>query len=258
MNQVIETKSVRGHDVYLFQKGQGEVLLYLHGAGDVEQWSKSLEELSSSYHVIAPLHPGFGSSPRIDWIETVEDLVFYYKDLLDDINAEKVHLIGAHIGGWIATEFAVRYPERVKSLVLIDSIGIKAKGQSYTDIFSYNHEQVRSLEFYQMNNELILSEEEKETKTRDRRMLAQLTWKPRMYNPKLEGRLFRITSPTLVVWGKEDKIVPTAIGEKLTSLIPKANFVLIDECGHLPQIEKPIELRNEIEKFLNQQKEGVK
>lgn len=237
-----ETLNVRDHDLHVLHGGDGEALLYLHGYDDAGIWTKALNNLSQFYYVYAPEHPGFGDSPRLDWIETVDDMVFYYMDLLDSFHIDKVHVMGSDLGGWIAAEMATRHPERIKSLTLIESYGIRVKGNPGADIFALNQETLKSLKYY--NPELCpdLSQEEEERMIYNRRMLAQLAWKPRLFNPKLEERLFRIQIPTLIVWGSEDKVAPLAIGEKYTRLIPGAQLKIINECGHVPTIEKPEEL----------------
>lgn len=258
MEPTIKIIGIRGHDLHLLQKGQGEDFLYLHAASDVGKWTESLDKLSESYRVFAPQHPGFGDSSRLDWIESVDDMVFYYRDFLDTMKIDRVHLMGGSIGGWIAAEFAVRYPERVKSLIIVGAVGIRVKGQPYADIFALNPGQLKSLSFFRSELAPVLSEEEQEIRMRDRRMLAQLAWEPRLFNPKLAERLFRIQAPTLIVWGKQDGIAPLGIGEKYAGLIPGARLKVLDECGHVPSIEKPLELAREVEQFLSEQSEGAR
>jgi pimeloyl-ACP methyl ester carboxylesterase len=237
-----ETLNVRGHDLHVLHSGDGEALLYLHGYDDAGIWTRPLDELSQFYHVYAPEHPGFGDSPRLEWIETVDDMVFYYIDLLDSLQIDKVHVIGSSLGGWIAAEIATRHPERLNSLTLVNSFGIRVKGNLGADIFALNQESLKPLKYYNPELAPVLSQEEEEKLIYNRRMLAQLAWEPRLFNPKLEERLVRIHIPTLVVWGREDKVAPLVIGEKYANLIPGAELRVIEECGHVPTIERPADL----------------
>ncbi len=255
MKQMIE---FNGHILNFIQKGQGEDLLYLHAENDVGLWTETLEQLSEFCRVLAPQHPGFGDSARLDWIETIDDMVFYYKDFLDAMNIEKANLMGASIGGWIAAEFAVRYPERVKSLILVGALGIRVKGHPYTDIFIVNEEELNALQYYNSETIPSFTDEQQTSRLKDRRMLAQLVWQPRMFNPKLEERLHRIRVPVLIVWGKQDRIAPLAVGEKYMSLIQDSNLKVLEECGHAPMIEKPLELAREVIHFLNNSKGRIK
>ena len=79
--------------------------------------------------------------------------------------------------------------------------------------------------------------------------LASLAWNP-TYDPKLERRLERITSPTLIVWGKNDRLVPSAYGDAFHGLIPGSELVILEGTGHMPMFEKPEEWSNAIREFL--------
>ena len=78
-----------------------------------------------------------------------------------------------------------------------------------------------------------------EIATRNREMAARLTWKPYMHNPRLAHFLPRVTNRTLIVWGREDRIVPVECGEQYRRLLPDATLTVLERCGHLPPIEQP-------------------
>src|SRR5262245_60751638 len=126
---------VRGTVVRILQEGDGPPLLYLHGAGGAGRWLTFQERLAQRFTVLAPSHPGHGGSPAADWIEHISDLAFLYLDLLDTLAIERVHLVGASFGGWIAAEIAVMASHRLRSLVLIDPVGIKLDGWIYPFLF---------------------------------------------------------------------------------------------------------------------------
>jgi pimeloyl-ACP methyl ester carboxylesterase len=79
---------------------------------------------------------------------------------------------------------------------------------------------------------------------------AKVGWNPYLHDPKLESRLRRVTAPTLVVWGRQDGIVPLAYAEKWKGLIAGARLEVIDRCGHLPSIERPAALADAVTGFL--------
>ena len=74
---------------------------------------------------------------------------------------------------------------------------------------------------------------------RNREMTARLTWKPYMHNPRLAHFLPRVTNPALIVWGREDQIVPVECGEQYRRLLPNARLTVLEKCSHLPPIEQP-------------------
>ncbi len=123
--------SVRGTPVQMLEDGAGPPLLFLHGAGGAGRWLPFQERLAKEFTVRMPSHPGHGGSPAADWLEHISDLAFHYLDLLDALGLERVHLVGASFGGWIAAELATMASHRLRSLVLIDPVGIKVDGWIY-------------------------------------------------------------------------------------------------------------------------------
>ena len=93
-----------GCEIELYRKGGGERILVLHGGKDLHGWHPYLDRLAERHDVIAPVHPGFGASTRAPEIETIDDLAYFYLDLIDDQEWSPVHLVGVGLGGWIAAE----------------------------------------------------------------------------------------------------------------------------------------------------------
>ena len=115
-------------DVAYRRAGSGEPVLFLHGAGSTRMWLPFYERLSQSVDLIAPEHPGFGDTAFPDWLDGFDDLVLHYRDFLELLSLERVHLVGFSLGGWIASELAIFYPERLKSLTLITPAGLAPAG----------------------------------------------------------------------------------------------------------------------------------
>src|SRR5262245_17795306 len=111
---------VRGKAVQLWQGGDGQPLLYLHGAG-LYIWMPVHNWLAGRRRVFLPVHPGFGESEGFDEIEDIEDLVFHTVDVMDELGLEQADVVGLSLGGWLAAELALRHPQRVKRLVLVDA-----------------------------------------------------------------------------------------------------------------------------------------
>jgi pimeloyl-ACP methyl ester carboxylesterase len=231
--------------VDLLAAGSGPALLFLHGAGGAGRWLPFHERLAGHFTVHAPSHPGHGGSPAAEWIEHISDLAFHYLDLLDDLGAERVHLVGASFGGWIAAELATMASHRLASLTLIGSVGIKVEGWIYPFLFAMELPQLVQTVFHDMSNALALAPRDMTSVDglaelyRERTALARVAWNPYLYNPLLRRRLARITAPTLLCWGEHDRVAPLPCAEAWAKEIPGATLRIFGASGHLPHVEEP-------------------
>jgi pimeloyl-ACP methyl ester carboxylesterase len=226
-----------------FRQGGGSTLLFLHGAGGLSGWLPFFDQLAARHDVLVLEHPGFGSSDNPDGIRNVADVAMYYLDVLDGLKAGKVHLVGHSLGGWIAAEAAVRNCHHLASLTLIAPAGIRVKGVPIGDNFIWSPEETaRNLFFDQSFAERMLAqtptEQEAEMLLRSRFMAAKLGWEPRWFNPALERWLHRIAVPTLVMWGEDDKLLPSCYAALWGQRVPNVKVKVIPQCGHLPHLEK--------------------
>jgi pimeloyl-ACP methyl ester carboxylesterase len=134
----MERLKISGMEVEAYVQGEGRALLFLHGEDYFQQHRPFLDALARTWRVIAPRHPGFGSTPLPDHFMKVDDLAYLYLDLLDDMQIERPLVVGASFGGWIALELAVRVPERIDRLALLGTFGVKLGGRyerDFADIF---------------------------------------------------------------------------------------------------------------------------
>jgi pimeloyl-ACP methyl ester carboxylesterase len=220
-----------------------------------------IERLAARWRVLAPSHPGFGGSSLPPNCDSVDDLAYVYLDLLREIGP--AHVVGLGFGGWIAAELAVRCAHDVRSLVLVDALGIKVGDRTTADIadmfvvspaelvaLSWHDAARGKLEMPLPVAERGASEDEVTMLLENRRAAALFGWKPFMHHEKLRGRLARIDRPTLVVWGASDGIVSAAYGRAYAASIPGARFELIGEAGHYPYLERPAEFLDVVEPFL--------
>jgi pimeloyl-ACP methyl ester carboxylesterase len=249
--------TVDGCRIRLMRAGSGPPLLYLHGARGASTWLPFMELLAQRFDVIVPEHPGFGQSDTPDWLDNVGDLAYFYLDLMETLGLDRVHLVGTSLGGWIAAEIAVRSCAQLKSLVLSAAAGIHVKGVSKGDIFLWSPEKfVRSLYHDQKLADAAvaqpLGEAEQMTDMKNRLATAKLAWQPRLYNPHLGKWLHRIKVPTLVLWGDDDKIIPPPYGPAFAKLIPGARLEVINNCGHVPQLECADEWVGRISAFVEE------
>lgn len=257
--QHVRTIDLGGRKTQIMEGGEGEPLVYLHSAYGENLWLPFHQKLSESFHVIAPAHPGFAASEGMDDIDSMEDMVFHYIDLLDHLSLGRVNIAGVSLGAWIAAELATRYPDRVKRMALAAPAGLWLDAHPMTDMFAYlrRPEKLRAILFHDPSAALAqlvippeASEEQMTEAYKAMAATARLAWNPPGHNPKLAGRLRRIKSPALIIWGDDDKLIPTAYAEEWASRINNARVEIIKECGHMMMFEKEDEFVSAIKDFL--------
>jgi pimeloyl-ACP methyl ester carboxylesterase len=238
--------TVRGTRVRVLEAGSGEPLLYLHDAGDLGEWAPLLSGLAGRHTVCRPDHPGFNASADGTDIDSVHDLAFFYLDLLDEIGADRAVVIGAGLGGWLAADLATIEPGRVSKLILAGAHGIRA-GQPVPDVFLLNPAELAELTYHTgearsaalgQAGQLADDADRFARYLRNRAATAHLGWNPYLHDPKLPRRLHRITAPTLILWGGQDRILPAGQARRWAELVPGARVTIIEEAGHLPFAEQ--------------------
>lgn len=245
-----------GATIQLFRAGSGEPLLFLHPSGGAGQWRPYHGLLTEHFDVIAPDSPGFGHSDAIEWVEGIDDLVFFTLDLLDRLGLESPNVVGASFGGWLAAELAVHAPHRVGRLVLIDAIGLDLPDHPYADLFAMTREETIAALFHDaaVGERVFPPDPDIEALVqdyKDKTAFAKVAWNPFFCNPKLERRLRRITAPTLVLWGADDRVVSVEHGNRYAELIPGAKLTVFESCGHAALVEKTQPAVDAIVEFLS-------
>ena len=214
-------------------------MLALHAEDAAGQWRPFHQALAAHADVVLPEHPGFGDAERPEWLHTVLDLAYCHLEVLDKLGLERVHLVGESLGGWVAAELAALAPERFRSLTLIAPMGLLVEG--LPDVFIMNRAKWRSV------TRLADPEPEDEAPSIDQLIkesrvqasLARVGWNPYLHDPRLPHWLHRAAMPALVVWGKEDRLMPASTTERWRDLLPQAQVALIDDAGHFPALEQP-------------------
>ncbi|HWT91360.1 MAG TPA: alpha/beta hydrolase [Solirubrobacteraceae bacterium] len=232
------------------RKGAGEPLLFLHGAGLTRQWLPLYDALARTFDVIVPEHPGFGDTELPDWLETFDDLVLHYDALLRTLGIERPHVVGHSLGGWTAAELAVFYPERFASLTLISAMGLRVPEAPAADPFRWSEAKAGEMllngvgeqyaEFLQQDEEPL---EQMLHEYGEGITFARLTWNPR-YDVRLDRRLGRLQTPTLVLHPADDNYIPVAHSERYAELIPGARLEVLDgqdgePASHVITIQQP-------------------
>ncbi|MFL6948681.1 MAG: alpha/beta fold hydrolase, partial [Xanthobacteraceae bacterium] len=116
---------VDGIGIDMIERGRGRPLLFLHPEIGIERTAPVLDHLARGARVLAPSHPGFGRSELPRWMNSVDDLAYFYLDFLETLDLRDVVVVGVSLGGWIAAAIAVKSTERLSRLVLGNPIGIK-------------------------------------------------------------------------------------------------------------------------------------
>ena len=253
-----ETVDIAGRPTVITSGGTGEPFVYLHSSlGESTMWLPFYQAFARKYRVLVPTHPGFGKSGGFDQIDTIEDMAFHYIELFDALGIEQAILGGVSLGGWIAAEFAVRWPERVKKLWIAAAPGLWVEDQPLGDLFRLmqDRRRIRQMLFDDpegaMASLVIKDDPDEQTLLgayQAMTVLARLVWE-RPYDPKLAARLRRVTCPTLLLWGDHDRLVPPAYGEAYKQALPQAELKRIAGCGHLPMFEKEKEFVETILRF---------
>jgi len=253
-----EVIDLRGRPVSIMSGGEGPPFVYLHSTlGESMRWLPFHAAWSKRFTVYSPMHPGFGQSGGFDQIDTIEDMAFHYVELFDALGLGEVILGGVSLGGWIAAEFAVRWPERVKKLWLSATPGMWVEEQPLPDLFRdmAHPSRLRSLLFHDPDGymaKMVLGDNPDEARRiagfQAMTVLARLVWE-RPYDPKLAQRLHRIQCPTLLVWGANDRLIPPAYGEAYRKHLPQSEMKIIPNCGHLAMFEKEAEFVEAVTTF---------
>jgi len=255
VNEVITAEGVSQRP--RFFGSSGENVLLLHGQYGARQCEALARQLGGQARVCLPTHPGYDDLDRPEWLERIPDLAHYYFSLLEEMNWERVHVIGHDIGGWIAAEMAVRQCKVFNRMSLISPFGLHVEGSAPQDFFLLNDERFAQESVYQpdMAKRVFegLGDDEALTVIRNREMTAKLGWQPRLHDWQLAKWLHRARVPAQVIWGENDAIQPVGVMAGWLDRLPDAAGVTIPACGHLPQIEQCDVLVKEVQQFANYQ-----
>ena len=225
------------------ERGSGRPILVLHGGGGPQSVSSFAEALSARAYVLTPIHPGFAGEPRPQWFNSIDDLALTYLELLERLDLCDVMVVGFSIGGWIASELAVRDTTRLSSIVLVDAVGIEVEGHAIADVFPLTPDELSALSYHNPAafriDPATLSPDQVAARAANFQALGVYGQEPGMHDPKLRRRLGRVRIPALVVWGESDGVVDADYGRAYAQSLPNARFKLIPEAGHVPQIEQP-------------------
>jgi pimeloyl-ACP methyl ester carboxylesterase len=237
------TLDIAGIETVVHTIGSGPPLVFLHAAGTFTGF-EAVREWAASHTVIVPYHPGFGESASDDAVDSIDDYVLHYMELFDRLGLTSLDLMGFSLGGWIAAEFGVRQPERLRRLVLVAPAGLVVPEHPAPDLSQISpadlpgylaHDPAVALRYFPKGPdaafEALISREMAATG----RILANQP----QGNPKLARWVHRIKAPTLLVWGERDRMRPVEQGRLWQRLLPQGRLAIVPETGHLLFEERP-------------------
>ena len=254
-----ETVGVAGTNLTFIKAGTGRRLLVLHEELGHPGWLRWHSALAQNHTLHIPLHPGFGRSPRVEWVTSVRDLASFYSRMLRDTGLTPIDVIGISLGGWIAAEMAASCAHQFRRMALVAPTGIRPPEGEIMDMFIVTarayldasvNDPANTPEFTSLYGGAATPEQYKAWEDA-RAEASRLAWKPYMYNPSLGPLLEGVTDlRALLVWGKQDKIVPISAGQVYNSSIGGSELAIFEGCGHRPEIEKSQEFIDRVQSFL--------
>jgi len=254
---------VFGQKIHYLEAGMGPTVILLHGLGGSSvAWSFNIGPLAEKFHVVVPDQIGFGKSDK----PLVNYRIRTYVDFLDQfckqLKIERATLVGNSMGGWIAAMFTASFPDRVDKLVLVDAAGYTPpKDFDMRTLFGLNpttREGMKVLVSKVFYNKAFQSDAaiDQAITVRlaagDGYTIKTITESIIRGEDFLDDVVKTIKRPTLIVWGRQDGLVALADGERFNKDIAGSKMVVIEQCGHVPNAEKPGEFNAALLKFLTE------
>ncbi len=234
------------------EEGDGEVLLLLHGLfGALSNFTSIVDEFRKNHKVVIPLLPLY-DMPFLDC--SVKGLVRHVKRFVDYKHYTSMVVLGNSLGGHVAQLYAIDEIPKVKALVLTGSSGLfeNSLGGSFPKRGDYNYIKAKTeYTFYDPNTATkSLVDEVYDICNNRNKAMRVISMARSAMKENLAGILHKLTMPSLLIWGKEDRVTPPFVGEEFHKLLPNSELVMLDHCGHAPMMEKPGEFNVILEEFL--------
>jgi len=253
--------TVRGTSCRVLDVGAGDPVLYLHGAGGLDEGDPFLERLAERRRVLAPEHPGYGESTGEDLLEDMLDFTLHGWDVADALGLGHPDLVAHSMGGMIAAEMACICPERPRKLVLVAPAGLWLDEHPVPDVFATLPHDLARIMFY--DEAAATAGSGRRGDFSDPEVLVEFmignakrlgTAGKILFpipNRRLSKRLYRLRAETLVAWGEGDRMYPSPYADRWAEMVPSAERVTIPRAGHMVTVEQPDALAHAVEAFLS-------
>jgi pimeloyl-ACP methyl ester carboxylesterase len=254
---------------------QGSAVVLVHGLGGfIENWAYNINALAERHRVYAMDLMGFGRSDKTPLIRDINVLVKFINDFMETMRIEKASLVGNSLGGGLVLQFALDYPAKVEKLVLVDNAGmgrdvisdfkvcsipvlgelltrpsLKGTARLWKEIVC--DPVIITPELVNLTYGIISQPGAKKALLAALRSGINLGGQRANLVNSVLNRLSALTAPTLVVWGKKDRIIPVAHAQIAVNKVPGARLEIFERCGHMPQLEQPEKFNKLVLDFLS-------
>jgi pimeloyl-ACP methyl ester carboxylesterase len=256
-----QTVVVHGQKIAYYEAGKGSVVILIHGLGaDSRHWAANIDPLSRNFHVFALDMIGYGQSDKPLMFYTVGTFAYYLHGFLQALKIPRASLAGHSLGGWVALDFAIRHPQMVEKLVLIDAAGLRpeinlkmpADGPKRLSVLNVDW----FFDFIAANKEwaevdLGPNAFERHLENGDSYTIASSVAAMATGKEFEDAKLGKVGVPTLIIWGREDALIPLSVGERLNRGIAGSQLVVLEGTGHIPMVGKPAAFNEAVRKFLS-------
>jgi pimeloyl-ACP methyl ester carboxylesterase len=244
-------------------KGEGPAVMFFHGPWGLT-WGAFLDALARGFTVYAPEHPGTtpGQPDTVHQVDNLWDLVLCYDELLEQLRLSEVMLVGHSFGAMVACEVAAMRPSRVRRLVLIDPIGLWRDDVPVTNWMLVSPQDLPRHVFREPEGAAAkalfsIPEDPEEAAVARTRLTWAMGSTGKFIWPipdkGLKKRIHRIeATPTLLVWGQEDRLVPPVYAEEFGRWLAQTRTDIIKEAGHAPHLEQPETVADLVQAFLKE------
>ena len=270
----LRSAAVNGNRVNYVEMGQGPPLVFVHGlAGCWQNWLENIPHFARTRRVIAVDLPGFGESELPQDDISIPGYGRFVDAFLGEIGVERAPLVGNSMGGFICAEVAVSHPSRVEKLVLVSAAGLMTVPRSKLALAK----RVAPMFHYGAARAIGRREHWVRRRGMRRTFLYGVATHPDLLQPELcfeiasgggkpgfldafaavldydfRDRLSDVSHPTLIIWGRQDKIVPVGGAHEYERLISDSRKVIYEDTGHVPMIERPHLFNHQLEEFLSE------
>jgi pimeloyl-ACP methyl ester carboxylesterase len=260
---------VNGIATNYHEAGSGDPVLLLHGSGPGvsawANWQRTIPVLAERHRVLAPDLVGFGNTERPANIRySAETWVDHVWGFLDAMKIERTSIVGNSLGGFLALAMAIKRPERLNRMVLLGTPGpgmTPTEGLAAMRTYEPSYEAMEALliKYFAVDPSIITPELVQLRHEASIAPGAFETYRKMEINPKTAasdlgieaGDYARIATPTLIVHGREDRVIPVEVGINLMNTLPNADLHVFSRCGHWTQVERASEFSAVVDQFLS-------
>jgi pimeloyl-ACP methyl ester carboxylesterase len=256
-----QTVLVKGRKIVYYEAGQGSVVILIHGLGaDSYHWAKNIDPLSHNFRVIALDQIGYGKSDKPVMRYTVGNFADYLYGFMEAVKIPKASLVGNSLGGWVTLDFTIRHPDMVEKLVLVDAAGLhptsplrmpKGGWKNLTPFNTHWFFDLMDANKEWATTDLGPHSFERHVKNGDSYTVASSVAEMATGREFEDKKLEKVHTPTLIIWGRDDMLIPLAMGEHFNKGIMGSQLIVIDGTGHIPMVGKPVEFDEAVRKFIS-------